>query len=219
MAESVKEHVGEAVQQAKSKVKGDQPPAATNAEGRLAVARDALQAFGSGDFDGFLGQMDEQVEWEGPKGESFPGGSALSGRSEIEEKFIGDVRRSYVSFGFTPGTWLEAEDRDWVVVIGAFQGEGLNGKGDIEEPAVQVWEFHNAKVGTVRIFADSAAFPAIVTEEPQQEMDRRDEDENKGEQEDNPQASGEDQSQEDQVAEDPGQGSGDEEHDDSEARS
>src|SRR4051812_34054668 len=191
MAESVKERVGEAMQQAKSAVKKDEPSAATNAEGRVAVVREALQAFGSGDFDGFLGQMDDKVEWEGPKGENFPGGSTLSGREEIEEKFIGDVRRSYVTFGFTPSTWLEADDRDWVVVIGAFQGEGLNGKGEIEEPAVQVWEFHNGKVATVRIFADSGAFPAIVTEEQQEEMDRSDEDEDS----DDSEASGEDETE------------------------
>src|SRR4051794_26599422 len=218
MAESVKERVGEAVQQAKSAVKKDEPSAATSAEGRIAVVREALQAFGSGDFDGFLGQMDDGVEWEGPKGENFPGGSALSGREEIKEKFIGDVRRSYVTFGFTPGTWLEADDRDWVVVIGAFEGEGLNGKGEIEEPAVQVWEFHNAKVATVRIFADSAAFPAIVTEEQQEEMDRRDEGEDETKDGQKPEASGEDDSQEEQAAEDPGKGSGDEEHEDEEAR-
>ena len=54
-----------------------------------------------------------------------------------------------------------------------FQGEGLNGRGEFEEPAVQVWEFHNGTVATIRIFADSAAFPAIVTEEDKEEMDRK----------------------------------------------
>lgn len=226
MAESVKERVGEAVQQAKSAVKKNEPTAATDAEGRVQVVREALQAFGSGDFDAFLGAMDEGVEWEGPKGESFPGGSALTGRQEIEEKFIGDVRRSYVTFGFVPGTWLEAEDRDWVVVVGAFQGEGVNGRGEFEEPAVQVWEFHNGTVATVRTFADSAAFPAIVTEEDQEETDGQAAEDEKTDESsadadadaDEPQASGEDDSQEDQAAEDPGKGSGDEEHDDEEAR-
>jgi len=239
MAESVKERVGEAVQQAKSAVKKNEPTAATDAEGRVAVVREALQAFGSGDFEGFLGALDDKVEWEGPKGESFPGGSTLTGRGEIEEKFIGDVRRSYVTFGFVPGTWLEAEDRDWVVIVGAFQGEGLNGRGEFEEPAVQVWEFHNGTVATIRIFADSAAFPAIVTEEDKEEMDRKEAENEKddsgdaedtqdagetrdtgeGDDADGPQASGEERSQEEQAAEDPGKGSGDEEHDAPGARS
>lgn len=231
MAESVKERVGEVVQQAKGAVKKDGPPVATDVEGRIQVVRDALQAFGSGDFDAFLDSMDENVEWEAPKGDNFPGATTLTGRKAIEEQFIGDVRRSYVSFGFTPGTWLESEDRDWVVVIGAFEGEGLNAQGAIEEPAVQVWEFHQGKVANIRIFADSAAFPEIVTEQQREEEDRkaaeaeqgedRDEQQGEGSEGSGPQASesGEGKTQEEQAAEDPAKGSGDEEHDDPGARS
>lgn len=246
MAESMKERVGEVVQQAKGAVGKGDSPVATDAEGRVAVVRDALKAFGGGDFDAFVESMDEQVEWEGPKGDNFPGGSTLSGREQIKERFIEDVRRTYVSFGFVPGTWLESEDRDWVVVIGNFEGEGLSGQGELEEPGVMVWEFHQGKVATVRVFADSAAFPEIVTEEQQQEMDRQAEEREKGGDDDSsaqgdddeehtdgdrsssdPEGSGssgddpdgDSRTQEQEASEDPGKGSGDEEHDDSGARS
>jgi ketosteroid isomerase-like protein len=168
MADSVKERVGEAVAQAKGKVKGG-PPVATDAEGRVAVVRDALQAFGDGDFESFLGTMTDEVGWEAPEGGNFPGGGSLSGREEIEERFLGDVKRSYETFGFAPETYLESEDRDWVVVIGEFKGEGLKAQAPLSEPAVQLWEFEQGKVAAVRIFADSAVFPGVVEEEDEQE--------------------------------------------------
>lgn len=176
MADNVKERLGEVVEKAKGVVRSD-PPVATDVEGRVAVVREALQAFGDGDFDGFLGSMDEDVSWEGPEGGNFPGGGSLNGRDEIDERFLGDMRRSYDSFGFAPETYLEAEDRDWVVVIGEFQGEGVKGGTPLAEPAVQLWEFERGKVAAIRIFADSAVFPAVVAEEEEQEEDEQEQEE------------------------------------------
>lgn len=189
MADSVKERMGEVVAQAKGKVKGG-PPVATDAEGRVAVVRDALRAFGEGDFESFLGTMADDVSWEGPEGGNFPGGGSLTGREEIEERFIGDVKRSYERFGFAPETYLESEDRDWVVVVGEFKGDGVKAQAPLSEPAVQLWEFDRGQVSAVRTFADSAVFPGLVSE--QEEQDDSSEQEEQEEQDDTKAEEGED---------------------------
>lgn len=167
------------VDRAKEKVgRGDQRTAA-DAEGRIELVRDALRAFGQGDFDGFVEGMDEEVEWLAPAGEKWPGGASLEGREQIREEFVDAAGRSYVSFGFQPDNFLENEDEEWVLVIGAFFGEGVKGEGEFTEPAVLIWEFANSKVAKVRIFTDSDGFAPVVTEEEEKEEEESD-DEDEG---------------------------------------
>ncbi len=106
--------------------------------------------------------------WENPSGDNFPGGGDLSGPDEVRERFIGDVGRTYTSFGFRPESFLETDHEDAVVVIGRFQGEGVEG-GSVDTPGIQVWGFKGNEVTHVRVFADSVAFPEVVTEEKEKE--------------------------------------------------
>ena len=135
---------------------------------RAGIVRGALQAFGQGDMDGFVDTLKGDIVWENPEGENFPGAGDLSGPDEVRERFIGDVGRTYTSFGFRPESFMETDHEDAVIVIGRFEGEGVTGD-NVDTPGIQIWGFQGNEVTQVRVFADTAAFPEVVTEEKEKE--------------------------------------------------
>src|SRR3954466_2293883 len=172
---SVKEQVGDLVTRAKRRVGAEQPSAADD-EGRVAIVRGALKTFGEGDTDGFLDALKHDVLWEAPSGGHFPGGGEQDGRDAIKTEFVENAGRTFTSFGFRPESFVEADDVDAVIVIGTFEGEGVEG-ARLDEPGVQVWEFEGNSVSRVRIFTDSAGFPPVITERREQEMEEQEREE------------------------------------------
>jgi ketosteroid isomerase-like protein len=144
-------------------------PSSQHAEGRITTVRDALQAFGDGEFERFFDVFAEDVEWIAPKGKKFPGAGTQQGTKEIKETFVAVIERSYATFGFQPTHFLEGQQEPWVVVLGGFVGEAANG-GKLEAPAAQVWTFENDKVSRLVIYADSDAFPEPLSEEQANEL-------------------------------------------------
>jgi ketosteroid isomerase-like protein len=169
MTDSVKEQVGDLVTRAKRRVGVEQPSAADD-DGRVGVVRGALQTFGDGDTDGFLDTLRQDIVWEGPAGGHFPGGGEQLGRDAVRTEFVENAGRTFTNFGFKPESYIEADDADAVVVIGRFEGDGVEGDR-VDEPAVQVWEFQGTAVCRVRIFTDSAGFPSVITERREKEME------------------------------------------------
>ncbi len=176
------------VEQAKRSAGVGDPPLVTEAGGRAEGMSEAFKAFGEGDIDRFLDVFADDVEWSGPKGDGFPGAGSHQGRDAVRKAFVEDAQRSYASFGFRPERYLETPGENIVVALGAFIGEPVKGTGQLEEPAVQMWEFDGDKVVFVGIYTDSASFPGVVTEqeekEREQEDDEDDKDEPKGERDD-----------------------------------
>lgn len=161
-----------AVQRIKGGGSGDEDRQADEAGGRVEIVRKALLAFGEGEHDQFLEVFHEEVEWVGPEGSNFPGAGTHSGRDAVGEKFVGEVGSGFPAFGFRPDHYLDADEQDWVVTLGSFTGEGDS--GDFEVPGVVVWEFRDDKVGTVRIYTDTDAFPQPVEEEDEDESEGED---------------------------------------------
>jgi len=160
------------VQQAKQRAGVGDPPLATEAGGRAKGMSEALRAFGEGDIDRFLSAFADDVEWSGPKGDGFPGAGNHQGRDAVRKAFVDDAERSYTSFGFSPDRYLETPGENIVVALGAFKGDGLKGNGQLDEPAVQVWEYDGDEVVFVGIYTDSAGFPGVVTEKEQKEREQ-----------------------------------------------
>src|SRR3954452_13127309 len=174
--------VKQLVSSAKRRVGAEAPVAAEEDDSkRVGVVRGALRAFGAGDMDSFADALKNDVMWENPEGEHFPGSGDLSGPEEVRERFIGDVGRTYTSFGFVPESFLETDHEDAVVVIGRFEGESVTGDS-VDTPGVQFWGFSGTEVTHVRVFTDSACFPEVVTEQKEKEWaeeDRKKEEEEK----------------------------------------
>jgi ketosteroid isomerase-like protein len=169
MADSVKEQVGDLVTRAKRRVGAEQPSAADD-EGRVGIVRGALRTFGEGNHDEFLDALREDIVWEGPSGGHFPGGGEQLGRDAVRSEFVENAGRTFTSFGFKPESFVDADDANAVIVVGRFEGDGVEGDR-LDEPGVQVWEFQGTAVSRVRIFTDSAGFPSVITERREKEME------------------------------------------------
>src|SRR3954447_9960517 len=169
MTDSVKEQMGDLATRAKRRVGIEQPSAADD-EGRVGIVRGALRTFGEGNHDEFLDTLREDVVWEGPAGGHFPGGGEQLGRDAVRTEFIENARRTFTEFGFKPESFVDADDANAVIVIGRFEGDGVEGDR-VDEPGVQVWEFQGNAVARVRIFTDSAGFPSVITERREKEME------------------------------------------------
>ena len=178
--------VKEELKETKSKLKrriGVEKPVASEEGGHVGIVRGALQAFGSGDMDAFLDAFKDDAAFECPSGKNFPGSGDHEGPDEVKQTFIADAERTYTQFGFEPETFMDAENDKAVVVFGSFVGEGVEG-GQLESRAVQVWEFDGNNVAAVRIYADTADFPELVTEQKEKEWaeeDRKKEEERESE--------------------------------------
>jgi ketosteroid isomerase-like protein len=175
MAESVKEQVGDLVTRAKRRVGVEQPSAADD-DGRIGIVRGALRTFGEGNTDEFLDALREDVVWEAPNGGHFPGGGEQLGRDAVKTEFVENAGRTFTDFGFIPESFVEADDVDAVIVIGRFEGDGVEGDR-LDEPGIQVWEFQGNAVSRVRIFTDSAGFPAVMTERREKELEDKEREE------------------------------------------
>jgi ketosteroid isomerase-like protein len=162
------------VSQAKRRAGVGDAPLVTEAGGRAEGMSEAFRAFGEGDIDRFLDAFADDVQWSAPKGENFPGAGDHEGRDAVREAFIEDAKRSYASFGFRPERYLESPGENLVVAFGAFVGEPTQGTRQLDEPAVQMWEFDGDKVVFVGIYTDSAGFPGVVTEKEQAEREQED---------------------------------------------
>jgi ketosteroid isomerase-like protein len=171
---------------------GIENPSAAEDGGNVGRVRGALRAFGEGDMDAFLDCLKPDVTWEAPGG-NFPGEESYDGRDEIKDGFIADIGRTFVAFGFKPEKFLDADDENAVVVFGTFSGEGRAGEG-IDDPAVMVWQFEGSEAEHVRIYADSAKFPEVVTEEKEKEWEEeeKEEEEKEEEEKEESEAKGED---------------------------
>jgi ketosteroid isomerase-like protein len=169
MTDSVKEQVGDLVTRAKRRVGAEQPSAADD-EGRVGIVRGALRTFGEGNHDEFLDTLREDIVWEGPSGGHFPGGGEQLGRDAVRSEFVENAGRTFTSFGFKPESFVDADDANAVIVVGRFEGDGVEGDR-LDEPGVQVWEFQGTAVSRVRIFTDSAGFPSVITERREKEME------------------------------------------------
>jgi ketosteroid isomerase-like protein len=170
MTDSVKEQVGDLVTRAKRRVGAEQPSAADD-DGCVGIVRGALRTFGEGNHDEFLDALREDVVWEGPSGGHFPGGGEQLGRDAVRTEFIENAGRTFTSFGFKPESFVDADDVNAVIVVGRFEGDGVEGDR-LDAPGVQIWEFQGNAVARVRIFTDSAAFPSVITERREQEMEK-----------------------------------------------
>ncbi|MEA2214888.1 MAG: hypothetical protein QOK19_449, partial [Solirubrobacteraceae bacterium] len=80
-------------------------------------------------------------------------------------------------------SFVDADDVDAVIVIGRFEGDGVEG-ARLDEPAVQIWEFQGNAVARVRVFTDSAGFPPVITERREKEIEEKEREEEEKKQED-----------------------------------
>ena len=145
------------VEQAKRSAGVGDPPLVTEAGGRAEGMSEAFRAFGEGDIDRFLDAFADDVEWSGPKGDSFPGGGSTRAATPSARRSSRTRSAATRPSASRPERYLESPGENAVVAFGAFVGEPIQGTGQLEEPAVQMWEFDGDKVVFVGIYTDRRA--------------------------------------------------------------
>jgi ketosteroid isomerase-like protein len=113
------------------------------------AARDAYQAFSSGDLETLKEGFAEDAEWQ--TSDELPLGGVTRGRDAIMENF-GQIGNYWSNFSVEPTEFIEADDK--VIVRGTQRGTGKG--GEFEAPFVHILEYRDDKVVRGEFYADSA---------------------------------------------------------------
>jgi ketosteroid isomerase-like protein len=124
----------------------------------LDVVRGVYSAFGRGDVEGVLAQLDPEVSWRTPGAPDLPTAGLRHGISAVRE-FFGLLVSTFVIADFQPHDFLTSGDK--VVVLGTSR-EGPKGSGRLVDFRwVHVFTFRNGKIVA---FEEPADVSALVTE-------------------------------------------------------
>ena len=118
-----------------------------------ATIRSIYEAFGRGDIQHILGQLDADVRWHVPSTVPFSKG-LHRGPREVAQFFAGIAE--HVSEPRLETTeFLSVEDR--VIVLACFRGRGAKSGVPFEAPEAHIWTLSRGKVVEKRAYADTAA--------------------------------------------------------------
>ncbi len=124
----------------------------------LDVVRSVYAAFGRGDVEGIVSQLDPQVSWRTPGAPDLPTGGLRQGVAAVRE-FFGLLVNTFDFGEFQPNDFLAAGDK--VVVLGTSR-EGPKGSGRLVDFRwVHVFTFRN---GRIVAFEEPADVSELVRE-------------------------------------------------------
>src|SRR5262245_19918883 len=109
----------------------------------LDIVRSLYAAFGRGDVEGILAQLDPEVSWRTPGGPDLPTGGLRQGVPAVRE-FFGLLLNTFDVADFKPEDFLAASDK--VVVLGTSR-EGPKGSGRfVDFRWAHVFTFRNGRI-------------------------------------------------------------------------
>ncbi len=122
------------------------------------VVQDAYAAFGRGDIQAVLAQMDDQVTWKPITGAGphVPHAGERHGKAQVAE-FFAILGRSLTFDRFEPRDFIAQGDK--VVALGNYRGRAIGGKA-FDSEWVMVFTLQNGRVVHFQEFTDSAAINA-----------------------------------------------------------
>jgi ketosteroid isomerase-like protein len=104
--------------------------------------RGAYESFNSGDIDGVLANLDEDVEWVEPGGGNAPSGT-FRGPQSVGQEVFAAVPQNFDEFRADPENF---DDRgDQIVVTGRFKGENKSG-AELDSAFTHTYEMKDGKV-------------------------------------------------------------------------
>ena len=123
----------------------------------LEVVRKAYEAFGRGDIDGLLAQLDPNVEWRSPGPEDLPTAGQRRGHAAVQEFFqtlagLVDIQR------FEPRQFIAHDDT--VVVIGDDTARVKATGTVLESRFAHVFTVRDGKVVSFEEYFDTSALVA-----------------------------------------------------------
>src|SRR5581483_6925603 len=113
----------------------------TTENGRVIAAM--YEAFGRGDVEHVLAQIDPNVEWIETEAENVPTHGRFNSPDEVLSGVFAKVPEHFESFELHPELWIEAGDD--VVVTGRVRARTRSGR-DLDAPYAHVFSFRDGKV-------------------------------------------------------------------------
>jgi ketosteroid isomerase-like protein len=111
-------------------------------EENVATMRKAYDDFNSGNVQGVIDIIDENVDWTEPGGGNAPSGTFTS-QEEVAQQVFGPIGDSFDEFVATPDNF-EDEDNT-VTVTGRFTGKNKSG-ADLDAKFTHRFELENGKI-------------------------------------------------------------------------
>ena len=121
----------------------------------LEIVKRSYRAFGRGDMDAVLADMDEGIEWQQAQG--LPHGGTYRGIAEVRRNVFDPLDRDWWSeFSAEPDELLDAGDE--IVALGRYRGVAKESGKVLDVPFVHVWSLRDGKAWRFRQFLDSAGW-------------------------------------------------------------
>jgi uncharacterized protein len=106
------------------------------------IVRGGYEDFNSGNIDGVLGRLDENVEWIEPGGGNAPAGT-FDSPDAVGSDVFQLVQENFDAFAATPEDFKDEGDR--VIVTGRFTGKNKSGAA-LDAAFEHVYELRNGKI-------------------------------------------------------------------------
>jgi ketosteroid isomerase-like protein len=118
------------------------------------LVRGGYDDFNSGNIEGVIARLHEEVEWIEPGGGNSPSGT-FRGPDSVRDDVFANVPANFQEFTVTV---VEARDEgDTVVITSHFEGTNKNG-AKLDADAEQVWEIRDGKIARLENKPDQEAW-------------------------------------------------------------
>jgi ketosteroid isomerase-like protein len=125
-------------------------------EENVEIVRGGYEDFNSGNIDGVLGRLDENVEWIEPGGGNAPAGT-FNSPDAVGSDVFRPVQENFDAFAATPEDFQDEDDR--VIVTGRFTGKNKSGV-ELDATFEHVYELRNGKIVRLENKPDQEAWAA-----------------------------------------------------------
>ena len=131
-----------------------------SAEQNIKAAQEGYAAFGRGDIQGILAQLDENIEWVSPEMPGVSGSGTKRGHQGVLE-FFQSVSENWEFQAFEPRDFIASGDS--VAAVGHYRAKARKTGIVAECDWVMVWKFRNGKCLHFQEFTDTATLAHALT--------------------------------------------------------
>jgi ketosteroid isomerase-like protein len=131
-----------------------------SAEQNIKSAQAGYAAFGRGDMQGVLAQLDETIEWVTPETAGMPGSGTKHGHKGVLE-FFQAVNECWDFQAFEPRDFIASGDL--LAVQGYYRAKARKTGIVAESRWVMVWKFRDGKCVHFEEYTDTAALSHALT--------------------------------------------------------
>lgn len=130
-------------------------------EENVQAVRGMYEAFGRGDIQRVLRQMDQSTEWHEAENFIYADRSPYIGPEAVLEGVFMRLASEWEGFTVTPEEWLDAGDR--IVVLGIYNGTHKATGKQVRAQFAHVWSMREGRVVRFQQYTDTKQFAESVS--------------------------------------------------------